>query len=225
MVQEKSVVLVDDHTLFREGLKSIIERDPRFKLVGEAGTFREAVRVAGKIRPDLIIVDISLPDRSGFDLTRELLNRLPNSRVMVVSMHSKLDYIAEAFRAGATGYVVKDSASENLLRGLESISKGQYFMDTAISPCIVKELIEFPTRKEKITDAAYKSLTKREQEVMGLLAEGLPNREVAEHLHVSPKTIENHRANIMSKLGLHSTFELIRYAAKLGLIDVDLWKN
>lgn len=222
---KKTVLIVDDHPLFREGLKAIIERDSKFEVVGEAGRGREGLRMAKKLKPDLVLADISLPDQSGIQLTREIRSLLPDTRIMIVSMHSKIDYIAEAFQAGATGYVVKESASERLMNGLENVSKGQYFLDSSVSHEVVKKLMESPGKEAKITDGAYGTLTPREQEVMRLLAEGFSTKEAAEKLFISPKTIENHRNNIMHKLDLHSTVELIRYAAKLGVIDVDLWKE
>jgi DNA-binding NarL/FixJ family response regulator len=222
---KKSILIIDDHPLFREGLKAIIERDSKFEVVGEAGTGREGLRMVKKLKPDLVLVDISLPDQSGIELTREIRSLLSDTRVMIISMHSKINYIAEAFQAGATGYVVKESASERLLHALEYVSRGEYFLDSSVSQEVVKKLMESPAREAKITNAAYGTLTPREQEVMRLLAEGLSAKQVAEKLFISPKTVENHRSNIMSKLDLHSTVELIRYAAKLGLIDVDLWKE
>jgi DNA-binding NarL/FixJ family response regulator len=225
MSEKKSILIVDDHPLFREGLKAIIERDSRFEVVGEAGNGREGLQMMKKLTPDIVIVDISLPDRSGIHLTKEIRTLLSATRILIVSMHSKIDYIAEAFQAGATGYVVKESASERLLQGLESVAKGDYFLDSSVSHAVVENLMNSPLKDAKITDADYDTLTPREQEVMRFLAEGLSSKKVAEKLFISPKTVENHRSNIMNKLGLHNTIELIRYAAKLGLIDVDLWKE
>jgi DNA-binding NarL/FixJ family response regulator len=225
VAEQKRIIIIDDHPLFREGLKTIIGRDDRFKVIGEAGSGHEGLEMAKRLKPDLVVVDISLPDQSGIQLTRDLRGLLADTKILIVSMHSKIDYIAEAFQAGATGYVVKESASERLLQGLKSVAKGDYYLDSSVSHAVVENLMKSPLKAAKITDADYATLTPREQEVMRLLAEGLSSKAVAEKLFISPKTVENHRANIMSKLGLHSTIELIRYAAKLGLIDVDLWKE
>ena len=178
-----------------------------------------------KLKPDLALVDISLPDQNGIQLTRDIRRLFPEIGILIVSMHYKIDYIAEAFQAGANGYVVKESAAKRLLQGLESVANGDYFLDSSVSHAVVENLMKFSLKEAKITDPDYATLTPREQEVMRLLAEGLSSKEVAEKLFISPKTVENHRANIMNKLDLHSTIELIRYAAKLGLIDVDLWKE
>ena len=224
MVHKKTILIIDDHPLFREGLKAIIERDNRFEVIGEAGNGREGLRLAKELKPDLALVDMSLPDQSGIQLTRELKNASLKTRIMIITMHSKVDYIVKAFRAGATGYVVKESASERLLQGMDTVLKGEYFMDSSVSHKVVKKLMQFPEKGAKITDASYDTLTPREQEIMVLLAEGLSSKEIADKLFISPKTVDNHRSNIFRKLNLHSVIELIRYAARLGIIDVDLWK-
>ena len=225
MPEKTSILIIDDHPLFREGLKAIIGRDARFEVIGEAGTAGEGLRIAKKLRPELVLLDISLPDQNGIQVTRDIRRLLPDTRVLIVSMHTKIDYIAEAFQAGATGYVVKESAAERLLKGLEYVLRGEYFLDSSVSQQVVKKLMASPAKDEKISDAGYGTLSPREQEVMRFLAEGLSRTTIAEKLFISPKTVENHRTNIMNKLGLHSNMDLIRYSAKLGLIDVDLWKE
>lgn len=225
MDQKKSILIVDDHPLFREGLKVIIERDAEFEVVGEAGSGRQALRMARELKPDLAVVDISLPDRSGIQLTGEIRSLLPETQILVISMHSKIDYITEAFQAGAAGYMVKESASAKLIEGLGSVAKGEYFLDGSLSQEVVKRLKTLPEKETTITGTRYRSLTSREQGILRLLAEGLSSKEIAEKLFISPKTVENHRARIMRKLDLHSAMELVRYAARLGLIDLDLWKQ
>ena len=225
MVHKKTILIIDDHPLFREGLKAIIGRDNRFEVVGEAGNGREGLRLAKKLKPDLVLVDMSLPDQSGIQLTRELKNASLKTHIMIITMHSKVDYIVKAFQAGATAYVVKESAPERLIQGMDTVLEGEYFMDSSVSHKVVEKLMQFPKKEAKITNASYDTLTSREQEIMVLLAEGLSSKEIAEKLSISPKTVDNHRTNILRKLNLHSTIDLIRYAARLGIIDVDLWKE
>ncbi|MBW2013271.1 MAG: response regulator transcription factor [Deltaproteobacteria bacterium] len=219
MAQKKTILIIDDHPLFREGLKAIIGRNHRFEVVGHG------LQKAKELKPDLALVDMSLPDQSGIQLTREIKNALPKTRIMIITMHSKVDYIVKAFQAGATGYVIKESTSERLLQGIDTVLKGEYFMDSSVSHRVVEKLMEFPEKEMKMTDASYDTLTRREQEIMVLLAQGLSNKQIAEKLFISPKTVENHRSNILRKLNIHSTIELVRYAARLGIIDVDLWKG
>ena len=219
------ILIIDDHPLFREGIKTIISRDHRFDVIDEAGSGREGLEKATRLKPDVAVVDISLPDTTGMELSRKIRVQSPDTRIMILSMHSKIDYIVEAFQAGATGYVVKESAAERLAQGLEAVAAGEYYLDSSISQEVVAKLMHSPVKEAKVSDSGYGKLSSREQEIMRLLAEGVPKSEIADQLCISIKTVENHRTNIMRKLDIHNSMELVRYAARLGLIDVDLWKE
>jgi len=222
---KKTILIVDDHPLVREGLKSILKPATEYEVVGQAGNARDAIQMVKRLKPDLVLLDLGLPDKSGLELSREIRSISPPTRILIVSMHSKVDYIVKAFQAGATGYMTKESATERLLQGIAQVLNGEYFMDSSVSHSVVKKLMQTPEKEMKITDVGYETLTSREQEIMVLLAEGYSAKEAAAKLFISPKTVENHRTNIMNKLGLHSTLELVRYAVRLGLVDVDLWKE
>ena len=225
MTRKKTVLIVDDHPLYREGLKAIIASSSEFEVVGEAGDAEEGFVRAKELRPDLALVDISLPGKNGIDLAQGLKSALPETRVLVVSMHSRMDYISEAFRAGARGYMVKDSAGEGLLKALAAVANGEYFLDSSVSREVILGIVNIPDELMVVTHSDYKSLTSREQEILRLLAEGLTAKEIANRLFISSKTVENHRINIMRKLELQRPIDLIRYAARIGLIDVDQWKE
>jgi DNA-binding NarL/FixJ family response regulator len=219
------ILIIDDHPLFREGIKTIISRDSRFEVADEAGSIKEGLDKVCLLKPDVALVDISLPDGTGMELARKIRLQSPCTKIMILSMHSKIDYIVEAFQAGATGYVVKESAAERLAQGVESVAAGEYYLDSSISQEVVAKLMKSPVKEAKVSDSGYGKLSAREQEIMRLLAEGVSKSDIADQLCISVKTVENHRTNIMRKLNIHNAMELVRYAARLGLIDVDLWKE
>lgn len=220
-----SILIIDDHPLLREGLKAIIAGDPSFMVVGEAGNASNGYQLAKQLLPDIAVVDISLPDQSGIYLTRKIRETAPNTRILIVSMYASIDYITEALQAGAIGYIVKESATGKLMQGLHAVARGDYFLDSSMSQEVVERLMNPPKQDAHEEGSDYDRLTSREQEIMRMLAEGLSKAQIAERLRISIKTVENHRSNIMKKLDLSSAMDLVRYAAKLGLIDIDLWKK
>ncbi|MBU5637973.1 response regulator transcription factor [Geomonas sp. Red69] len=223
-MHKKSVLIVDDHPLFRDGLKSLVERSTDYHTIGEAGSGAEALALARELQPDLITMDISLPDMSGIDAAREIIMEFPKIGVLMLSMHPKVEYISEAFKAGARGYVVKETTSTRLIQAMDALSRGEFFLDGQISPETVGKLMAGTRKEHGSQDECYGLLSPREQQVMRMVAEGVPTREIARRLVLSVKTVDNHRTNLMRKLGVHSKIELVKYAAKLGLIDVDSWK-
>ena len=225
MGQPKTILLVDDHNLFREGLKMIIRRDSGFAVVAEAKNADEGLRAALRVKPDLALLDISLPGRGGIDLAREIHAKLPAVRIIMVSMFSRAELVTEAVEAGASGYVNKGSTPETLLHGIRTVAEGQFYLDGAVSQELVTVLGDKGARGRGETNSEYGQLSSREQEVLRMIAEGIPSRAIAERLFISAKTVENHRANILRKLGLKSTVDLVKYAARIGLIDVETWKG
>ncbi len=224
MEQQKSILLVDDHNLFREGLKMIIRRDSRFTVVAEAKDAEEGIRAALRVKPDIVLLDISLPGRGGIDAARELRAKLPGVRIIMVSMFSRPDLVTEAVEAGASGYVNKGSSPETLLHGIRVVADGQFYLDGAVSQELVAVVGDKGLKSDRVTNSEYGRLSTREQQVLRMIAEGIPPRGIAERLFISVKTVENHRSNILHKLGLKSTVDLVRYAARIGLIDVETWK-
>lgn len=217
----KRILIVDDHPLYRDGLRARLSARPDFSVVGEAGTSAEGLRMAKELAPDLAVVDISLPDGSGIELTREMRAVRPDMPVLIVSMHAKLDFIAAAFQAGASGYMSKESGGEGILQAIDTVLAGGQYLDGSLSPTVLRRLSDISGRKAKTVDASYGTLSLREQQVMRLLAEGLTPEDIAAKLFVSRKTILNHRYSIMTKLGIKSPMAFVRHAARLGLIDID----
>jgi DNA-binding NarL/FixJ family response regulator len=222
---KKQILIIDDHPLFRQGIKSVIQSDDRYEVVDEAGSAEQGLKLVKKIKVDLVVVDISLPDLSGFELIRSILRCCADIRIIVVSMHSKVDYVVKAFQAGALGYLTKESAAERLIQGIEHTLKGEYFLDSSVSRQVIKKLAHLPDNKAVPVSEGYDSLTTREQEIMVLVANGMSSQKIADRLYISPKTVENHRSRIMRKLDVSNVIDLVKHAAKIGLVDLDLWKE
>lgn len=224
MTTKSRVIIVDDHPLFRDGLKSLVERSANYRTVGEAGSGEEALRLAQELQPDLMTMDVSLPDMSGIEAVRAIMKAVPSVRILMLSMHPNVDYVSEAFRAGARGYVVKEATSIRLIQAMDALCRGEHFLDGQVSQDIVNKLTSGSQPENSVQDERYALLSPREQQIMRLVAEGMASRLIAEDLGLSLKTVENHRANLMKKLDVHSKIELVRYAARLGLIDLEQWK-
>jgi two-component system response regulator NreC len=211
------ILLADDHTLLRQGLRKILQERPDWEVVAEAGDGREAVRQTLAVQPDIAILDIGMPLLNGIEATRQIVRRLPEMHILILSMHANEAYIIQALKAGAKGYLLKDSADTDLIRGVVAVASGKSFFSPAVAKVMLDDYVRHLTEKG-IADR-FDSLSEREREIFQLVAEGHSNKEIAELLSVSPATIETHRAHILQKLDVHNTAELVLYAVRRGVIS------
>jgi two-component system, NarL family, response regulator NreC len=211
------LLLGDDHTLLRHGLRKILEDRPDFEIVAEASDGRAAVRAAESHAPDVAVLDIGMPLLNGIEATRQIVRRQPDVRVLILSMYSDEAYIIQALKAGARGYLLKDSADTELIRAISAVASGKSFFSPAVAKVMLDDYVRHMAEKG-IVDR-YDSLSEREREIFQLIAEGHSNKEIAELLSVSPATIETHRAHILLKLDVHNTAELVLYAVRRGVIS------
>jgi DNA-binding NarL/FixJ family response regulator len=209
--------LGDDHTLVRQGLRKILEERQDWEVVGEADDGRSAVRKVAALHPDVAVLDIGMPLLNGIDATRQIVRKSPGVKVLILSMHSDEAYVTRALNAGATGYLLKDSAGKDLIRAIASVAEGQSFFSPAVSRMMLDDYV----RRAAGNDAAdrYDTLSNREREIFQLVAEGRSNKEVAELLSISAATVETHRARVLQKLNVHNTAELVLYAVRRGVIS------
>ena len=210
------ILLGDDHTIVRNGLRKILQERPEWEIVGDASTGRDAVRIGLETKPDVAILDISMPMLNGIEAARQLLRRLPDLRVLILSMHVTEAYIIQALKAGAKGYLLKDSADTELIRAVAAVGAGKSYFSPAVSKVMLDDYVRH--LNEQGIEDRYDTLSEREREILQLIAEGHSNKEVAGLLFVSPATIETHRAHILQKLDLHNTAELVLYAVRRGVI-------
>jgi len=210
------VLLADDHAIVRRGLKSLIETEPGLQVVAEAADGLEAIKLAEMHKPDVIILDLGLPKLNGIDVAARVQKLTPPPWVIVLTMHSDESYILRALAAGARAYLLKDATDEDLLPAIRAAASGRPFLSPAVTAVLVEDYLR-QLQAKGLTDS-YHLLTDREKEVLTLLAEGRANKEVAALLSVSVSTIETHRANLMQKLSLHNTAEIVLYAVRKGLI-------
>lgn len=217
-MSEIKIVLADDHKLFRMGLRQLIEKHPDVKIVGEAATGIDVISVAKEQSPDIILMDISMPELNGIEATRRILGEQPDVRVIIVSMHSDRRYVVETLRAGAKGYLLKDSSPEEIFRAIQKVMRNQFYLSAKINEQVI---LDFVQQNKSENSSAFEVLSAREREVLQLLAEGKSTKQIADLLNLSAKTVETHRMHIMDKLDLHTLPELTRYALREGLTSLE----
>jgi two-component system, NarL family, response regulator NreC len=211
------ILLADDHTVVRKGLRLLLDSHAGFEVVAEAANGREAVALAEEHRPDVVVMDIAMPLLNGSEAARQITAKLPATAVVILSMHSDEAYVLKALKAGARGYLLKDSADHDLIAAVQAVSEGKSYFSAAISRMLVEDYVR--EMQERKLEDSYDLLTTREREVLQLFAEGKNNKDVANLLNLSLYTVETHRANIFQKLNLHSSAELVLYAIRKGVIS------
>ncbi len=212
------ILLADDHKIIRDGLRTLIESEPDMKVIAEAKNGREAVKLSRDAPPDVIIMDITMPDMNGIDAARAILEEVPTVKVIALSMHSDKRFVLGMLDAGASGYLLKDSAFDELARAVHTVVNHQIYLSPKIADIVVKHSIRKSVGVER---TAFTDLTMREREVLQLMSEGLSMGKIASRLNLSVKTIETHRSNIKDKLGVHSMSELVKYAIREGLTSLE----
>jgi DNA-binding NarL/FixJ family response regulator len=212
MREKIHILLADDHAVVRQGFKMILAAQPDMEIVGEAGNGREALDLAGQLHPDVIVMDVAMPELNGIEATRRIADVSPRSRVLALSMHKDSVYVREILRAGARGYLLKDSISSDLLAAVRAIARGEGYLSPGVSDAVLNDY------RRHVTDP-IDLLTSREREVLQMIAEGKTNKEIATVLNLSVYTVDAHRGRIMDKLNVHSVTDLVRFAVRCGLVD------
>ena len=222
MKDSYSVVIVDDHSLVREGLKAVIAKNSKLRVVGEADNADAGYRLILKTRPDIVLLDIALHGSSGIELGKRLLQADSSLKIIMLTMHSKINYIISALEYGARGYILKDTSPDAILEGIQKVLEGELFVDSYISNKVISQLVHGKDKKDPdlySRSSYYESLTIREQEIFRLLVNGCSLKQIAGELFISAKTVENHKTSIMSKLNCKNMVELVRFAFEIGLVE------
>jgi DNA-binding NarL/FixJ family response regulator len=213
-MSQAKVLLVEDHIVVRQGIKALLSDEPDLEIVGEADNGREALNLVSELQPDIVLMDISMPGLNGIEATRQLRQIYPDIKIVILSMHANEEYVFQVLQAGAAGYVLKQSDSSEVLTAIRAALSGGSFLSPPISRAVIEDYVHRAEVRGQGEDLDI--LTSREREVLQLLAEGLPNREIAEQLSISVKTVETHRSNMMNKLNVNNKTELIKYAFRKG---------
>jgi len=216
MDRKYKVVIAEDHTILRAGLRALLEAKPNLEVVGEAEDGYAAIRCVEKLRPDLVLMDLSMPRLNGMEAIRDIKKNLPEIKIIALTVHNTEEYILATLQAGADGYILKDSTRDELLIAIESVLKGKSYLSPDVSCKVIEGYLQGQT--EIKTSSSWDSLSRREREVLKLIAEGGKNKEIADYLCISIKTVEKHRSNLMKKLNLHNVAELTSFALEKGLV-------
>ncbi|MCX5918627.1 MAG: response regulator transcription factor [Deltaproteobacteria bacterium] len=216
MGEKHRIVIAEDHTILREGLRALLSSDPDLEIVGEAEDGQEAIRCVEKLKPGLVLMDLSMPRMNGMDAIREIKKRSPDTRILVLTVHKTDEYIVATLQAGANGYVLKDSTHTELKIAIKNVFDGKFYISPGISAKVIEGFLENKSPQKAATP--WDSLTARERGILKLIAEGYKNKDIADFLCISVKTVEKHRANLMQKLDLHSVSALTTLAIEKGLI-------
>ena len=217
MKEKVRIVLAEDHTILREGLRALLTADPNFEIIGEAADGRAAVRFVEKQIPDLILMDLSMPRMTGMDAIREIKKRYPQTKIIALTVHKTEEYLRTTLQAGADGYVLKDATHGELMMAIQSVLKGKTYLSPGVSGRVIEGYLE--GKESQMPPSTLGLLSQREREVLKLIAEGYKNKEIATDLCISLKTVEKHRANLMKKLDLHNAAALTAYAIEQGLVE------
>jgi DNA-binding NarL/FixJ family response regulator len=215
----KTILLVEDKTIVREGLRLIVSADPEYTIAGEAEDGYQAIALAEQLMPDLILMDLSMPRMNGMEAIRSIKKKCPGAKILVLTVHDSEEFILAALHAGADGYVVKEANRSELMLAIKNVLRGKNFISPSIADKVITGYLE--NRQGVKAASAFDSLTGREREILKLIAEGHKNREIAQQLYISIKTVEKHRENLMSKLNLHSLSEIITFAFEKGILSTE----
>ena len=217
------VLLADDHAILRSGLIRLLDDKADIEVIGEAENGREAVEKVHELHPDIVLMDIGMPEMNGMEATKEIKKNDDDVKVLMLTVHDNEEYLSHAFQVGAAGYVLKKAACNDLVNAIHVVARGEYFLYPSVTKMVVDNYLDRPTPNNHSGSAAGKDeLTTREREILKLMAEGYTNREAAEALFISVKTVETHKANIMAKLHLHKRAELVHYAIRKGILHMEL---
>lgn len=214
------VLVADDHTIVRQGLLALLNEQPDIEVVAEAEDGRDALKKVEKLTPDVVILDVGMPRLNGMEAARQIKRQNPAIKILMLTMHSDEEYIFQTLKAGASGYLLKDAAATELITAIHSVYSGQSYLSPSVSHRVIENYVRRSDPLPSEDSGTYELLTEREREVLQLVAEGKTNREIAELLNISIKTVDNHRTNLMNKLDIHDRAGLIRYAIKKGIITL-----